>query len=134
MLSRPLDIDEFASLATQPTAFRFKIKSFRLLTSDYKAMVRDVEEVRVVARNRTPVQRVDITKTNTYYEIHQEVYTPLIERALPDTFEEEVPAWMKRLPTRLVEAMIDHHVNLLNFSHHCPRRSTSPTPRSPTDA
>jgi hypothetical protein len=56
------------------------------------------------------VRRVDITKTSKSFECPQQVYSPLIEKALPGTFEEVQPIWLSHLPTRLLGAMIDHQV------------------------
>ncbi len=59
----------------------------------------------------TGVRRVDITKTSKSFECPQSVYTPLLEKAIPDTFQEAQPTWLLHLPPRLLEAMRDHQVS-----------------------
>lgn len=58
------------------------------------------------------VRRVDITKTSTSFECPQPVYTPLLERAVPDTYAEVQPGWLLHMPSRLLELMRDHQVSI----------------------
>lgn len=97
-------------LASHPTTFQFKIKSFQILTNDAERMFRDVPENG--EPSPTGVRRVDITKTKVSFECPQPIYTPLLEKAVPDTYKEVKPAWLVHLPTRLLELMRDHQVRL----------------------
>lgn len=98
-------------IASLPHAiqFQFKIKSFRILSSDADRMFRDVPADG--APSPANVRRVDITKTSKSFECPQQVYSPLIEKVLPGTFKEVQPIWFSHLPTRLLEAMMDRQVS-----------------------
>lgn len=51
---------------------------------------------------------VDMTRVSEFPEA---MYTPLIEKAIPGSVKEFHPAWMDRLPTRILEAIRDHPVS-----------------------
>jgi len=92
---------------TRPTAFHYKVKSFRILTNDANRMVRDVPLDGTLGAG---ARRVDLTKTSKSFECHQQFYTPLIEMAIPNTYKEVQPMWLTHLPSRLLEAMKNHQV------------------------
>ncbi|KAG7099851.1 hypothetical protein E1B28_001658 [Marasmius oreades] len=100
--------DPNAASTSHPTTFQFKIKSFRVLTADSERMFRDVPTTG--EPSPAGVRRVDITKTSTSFECPQPVYTPLLEKAIPDTFKEVQPDWLVHMPTRLLEHMRDHQI------------------------
>ncbi|KAK0447554.1 hypothetical protein EV421DRAFT_1786727 [Armillaria borealis] len=100
--------DTDAATTSHPTAFHFKIKSFRILSNDAERMFRDVPQDG--DPSPTGVRRVDITKTSKSFECPKPVYAPLIEKAIPDTFQEVQPTWLLHLPPRFLEAMRDHQV------------------------
>ncbi|KAI6143787.1 hypothetical protein BKA82DRAFT_4183183 [Pisolithus tinctorius] len=102
------NVDATTTSLPHATEFQFKIKSFRILSSDAERMLRDVPKDG--EPSPAGVRRVDITKTSKSFECPQPVYSPLIEMAIPGTFEEAQPAWLLHLPTRLLEAMKDHQV------------------------
>ncbi|PBK94158.1 hypothetical protein ARMGADRAFT_1101061 [Armillaria gallica] len=97
-----------ATSKSHPTAFHFKIKSFRILSNDAERMFRDVPQDG--DPSPTGVRRVDITKTSKSFECPQSVYTPLLEKVIPDTFQEAQPTWLLHLPPRFLEAMRDHQI------------------------
>ncbi|KAI6097468.1 hypothetical protein F5141DRAFT_460127 [Pisolithus sp. B1] len=102
------DVNAATTSLPHTSEFQFKIKSFRILSNDAERMFRDVPKDG--EPSPAGVRRVDITKTSKSFECPQPVYSPLIEMAIPGSFEEAQPAWLLHLPTRLLEAMRDHQV------------------------
>ncbi|KAJ7190438.1 hypothetical protein GGX14DRAFT_407973 [Mycena pura] len=96
----------------QPTTFNLRMKSFRVLSSDPSVMrFRDTPERPIPGehdRNRgrdCPLYRVDQSVTNESYACKHAVYAPLLEKAIPGSYEEIRIKWIEHLPTRVLRLM-----------------------------
>ena len=52
---------------------------------------------------------VDITRPTLAYEGRSAIYFPIVKKATPDIYREEL-AWIQRLPECLFEVVMDHGV------------------------
>ncbi|TFY51751.1 hypothetical protein EVJ58_g10401 [Rhodofomes roseus] len=93
---RNIDTPQSAS-ESYPAAVKFKIKSLRVLTND----------------------------SRTSFQCHERVYTPLVQKTIPDAYDEMRPAWLAHMPTCLAALMRD---NQITFGH--VRSFVIPTSRS----
>ncbi|KAH9828826.1 uncharacterized protein C8Q71DRAFT_891818 [Rhodofomes roseus] len=120
---RNIDTPQSAS-ESYPAAVKFKIKSLRVLTNDSRSMFRRVPRIRN-RKHSTSVWRLDITWPSASFQCHERVYTPLVQKTIPDAYDEMRPAWLAHMPTRLAALMRD---NQITFGH--VRSFVIPTSRS----
>ena len=70
--------------------------------------------MRDIPSNKEPgpngVKRVDISKTGFSIECPQKVYSPLLEKAIPNSYSEIQPFWLVHMPTRLLNLIKNHQV------------------------
>ncbi|KAF7358416.1 DUF3421 domain protein [Mycena venus] len=92
-----------------PAAFNFRIKSFRVLSND-PSLVPFHNAPSEHTPGRQDVFRVDEAVTDHSFGCRRAVYAPLIDAAMPGTFEEARPLWIEHLPNRVRELMRKNQV------------------------
>ncbi|KAJ6545267.1 hypothetical protein B0H19DRAFT_1221674 [Mycena capillaripes] len=102
-----------------PAAFNFRIKSFRVLSND-PSLVPFHDAPSEHTPGRQDVFRVDEAVTDHSFGCRCTVYAPLIDAAMPGTFEETRALWIEYLPNRVRKLMRKnqvayHHVRLFVF-------------------
>ena len=58
------------------------------------------------------LRAVDITRPTPAYDGRRAIYLPILKKAIPDIYREEL-AWISRLPESLFEIIMDYDVRSL---------------------